>query len=203
MVVMKYKLIEQLLSSNFSVEIVDRIWSYLLPVKVKHNFDNLRVISPYEIRKVSRKYHLTIKDILELPVGETVTIFCMDRNLFDFCICEERIGKIIPAERFFAYGYIMEYVRTNGIIGTWKFLIFDDSPKESEFDLDLDLGELWYPLYNNRIPIVDSQEHFRIPDDFVGKHYEELPESTRVGWRGPCMLLKDVKKLPKILMTEF
>ena len=124
----------------------------------------------------------------------------MDRNLFDSCIYEERINKIIKAEKFFNNGYIIKYKRIDGLIGKWKFLNFNDSYKQREFDLDL--GEFWYPLVNNCVPENDFQDLFDIPDFFAGKHYNEFPLNTRIGWRGPCMLLEDVKKLPKILLTK-
>tara|TARA_Y100000389_G_C17454810_1_gene517366 strand:+ start:828 stop:1430 length:603 start_codon:yes stop_codon:yes gene_type:complete len=197
---MKYKIIEQLLNNNFSNEICDKIWDYLLPKKIKYNCNNLIVMSPFEIRKISRNYHLTIKDILELPIGTSIDIFCMDRNLFDFCIYEEH-NKIISADKFFRNGYIIHYTKINGLIGYWKFInITDDIPEQREFDIDV--GTFWYPLFNNKVPKEDFDMMFKIPINFAGKHYTELPLDTRIGWRGPCMLLKNVKKLPKILLKK-
>lgn len=197
---MKYKIIEEFLNKTFSNEICEKIWSYLLPKKVKYNLDNLIVISPYQIKNVSRKYHLTIKDILDLPIGESIKIFCMDRNLFDFCINKDRIDKIIKAENFFSDGYIIKYKRINGLIGKWKFLNIDNNYSLREFDIDLDT--FWYPLVYNRVLKTDFDDIFYIPEKFSGKHYNEFPLNTRIGWRGPCMLLEDVKKLPKILLTK-
>ena len=197
---MKYKIIEEFLNKTFSNEICEKIWSYLLPKKVKYNLDNLIVISPYQIKNVSRKYHLTIKDILDLPIGESIEIFCMDRNLFDFCINKDRIDKIIKAENFFSDGYIIKYKRINGLIGKWKFLNIDNNYSLREFDIDLDT--FWYPLVYNRVLKTDFDDIFCIPEKFSGKHYNDFPLNTRIGWRGPCMLLEDVKKLPKILLTK-
>jgi hypothetical protein len=197
---MKYKIIEKILNNNFSNEICEKIWSNLLPPKIKYNFDNLIVISPFEIKKVSRNYHLTIKDILDLPIGKPIEIFCMDRNLFDFCIYKDRINIKMSAENFFNEGYIIKYEKTHGLIGKWKFLNFDDDYFIREFDIDL--GSFWHPLFNNKVPERDADFKQKMPIKFRKKHYSELPLDTRIGWRGPCMLLEDVKKLPQILLTE-
>jgi hypothetical protein len=50
-------------------------------------------IYPDEYEQVSSSYHLTIKDILDIPIGETVCIFFMDRNMYDIS-CDENINKI-------------------------------------------------------------------------------------------------------------
>ena len=123
----------------------------------------------------------------------------MDRNLFYSGIYKDRINKIIKAENFFSDGYIIKYKRTNGLIGEWKFLNFDDNYSLREFDLDF--GRFWYPLVNNKVPKFDD-DWFSVPEKFAGKHYNEFPLNTRIGWRGPCMLLEDLKKLPKILLTK-
>ena len=124
----------------------------------------------------------------------------MDRNLFDFCINKDRIDKIIKAENFFSDGYIIKYKRINGLIGKWKFLNIDNNYSLREFDIDLDT--FWYPLVYNRVLKTDFDDIFFIPEKFSGKFYNEFPLNTRIGWRGPCMLLEDVKKLPKILLTK-
>lgn len=78
-----------------------------------------------------------------------------------------------------------------------KFLNFDDNYFLRDFDIDL--GTFWHPLFNNKVPKSDFEDTFSIPEKFTGKHYNEFALNTRIGWRGPCMLLEDVKKLPKIL----
>lgn len=196
---MKYKIIEEFLNNRFSYEICEKIWSYIIP-KNKSNFKDIFYISPFDIKKVSRNYHLTIKDILDLPIGQSIKIFCMDRNLYDFCIFEKRINHKMSAEKFFNGGYIIKYKRIDGLIGMWKFLDIDDSYEQREFDLDL--SEFWYPLVNNRVPQNDFDGFFDMPELFAGKHYNELPPNTRIGWRGPCMKLENLKKIPNILLSK-
>ena len=67
---MKYKIIEEVLNNRFSYEICEKIWSYLLPPKIKYDFNDIIYISPLDIRKVSRNYHLTIKDIFVSMLSE-------------------------------------------------------------------------------------------------------------------------------------
>lgn len=197
---MKYKIIEEVLNKRFSNEICEKIWSYLLPPKIKYDFNDIIYISPFDIKKVSRNYHLTIKDILDLPIGQSIKIFCMDRNLYDFCIFKERINLKMSAEEFFSDGYIIKYKRIDGLIGMWKFLNLDNSYEQREFDLDL--GEFWYPLYNNSVPENEFDDLFPMPEFFAGKHYNELPSNTRIGWRGPCMKLENLKNMPQILLSR-
>jgi hypothetical protein len=56
----------------------------------------------------------------------------------------------------------------------------------------------WYPLDEDGfLPAHDSQT--KLP--LLGRRlkWSELPGRTRVGWRGPMMLLSDaVKKMPRV-----
>lgn len=167
-------------------------------------------IYPYQFEYESYKYHLTIRDILDIPQGETVSIFFMDRNMFDIS-CDKIINNLnipIKPSKFFRHGYYIDFTKKslNGISGEWKWnwlttenLYINALDTEYDREFDVDMGGLWYPLKNNHIPEIDEQEICEIPRDFAGKHFLELPESTRLGWRGPMMLRKYMDELPDII----
>ena len=162
-------------------------------------------ISPVEFIEKSKQYHLTIKDIMNMKEGEVLNIFFLDRNMFDHS-CDERyntIGEAVVPSRFFRNGYYIDFTKTTGIKGTWTWHYPGGTDKElEEREFDVDTGTIWYPLKNNTVPNRDSQGIFTIPIDFAGKHYTELDDSTRLGWRGPMMRKSDMDNLPSIVLKK-
>ena len=69
-------------------------------------------------------------------------------------------------------------------------------------EFDIYLGTFWYQLFNNRVPEYDFDDIFSISEKFSRKHYNEFPLNTRIRWRGPCMLLEDVKKIKKNIINK-
>lgn len=162
-------------------------------------------IAPVEFIEKSRTYHLTIKDILDMKEGEVLNIFFLDRNIFDQS-CNEHvntIGEAVAPSRFFKNGYYIDFTKTTGIKGIWTWHYPGGTDKElEEREFDLDLNSLWYPLNNDRVPSEDSQGIWTIPSEFAGKHYTELDDSTRLGWRGPMMRKSDMDNLPSIILKK-
>lgn len=58
----------------------------------------------------------------------------------------------------------------------------------------------WYPLKNGMLPSRDPQNIFGI---LLGSkvHWKDLPLNTHIGWRGPMILLEDIKKMPLVYYT--
>jgi hypothetical protein len=42
-----------------------------------------------------------------------------------------------------------------------------------------------------------------MPKGAEGKAWSSFPKTRRVGWRGPCLLVKDLSKLPKKMVYDF
>lgn len=162
-----------------------------------------KTTSPNEFIDVSKPYHLTIGDVLEFPVGKSVRIFFLDRSMFDLS-CDNKynpIGQPIRPSEFFRQGYFIDFTRRDDLKGTWTWTFNGSVDNDREFDLAL--GEhLWYPMRDSKVPEKDSQGIFTIPEDFAGKHYQELPRNNRIGWRGPMMLASNMDKCPDIVMKE-
>lgn len=155
--------------------------------------------SPLEWCEASRPYHLTIKDILELPVGKKIYIFTLDRNYMDLScdLIYNPINKPILPSQFFKRGYFWTFVKKEpGIQGEFIW-IRDESGRHGEFDIEYQPGE-WYCLKDDRLPAKDWQGIFDFKDK-GGKHYADFPLETRLGWRGPMLLVEDMDKCPKVI----
>ena len=165
---------------------------------IKGNFHT----SPEGFCQSSREYHLTIKDVLNFPIGEKQRIFFLDRNMFDMS-CRDDMNEIntpIKPSHFFRHGYYIDFVRNEGILGDWCWVDGKTYRNvDNNRELDIDLGSLWYPLKESKVPIGDRQEIFKIPKEYKGKHYTQIPSNTRLGWRGPMILVKNMDKCPDII----
>jgi hypothetical protein len=159
-------------------------------------------ISPTEFVKESRKYHLTIGDVLSFPVNEKKHIFFMDRNMYDIS-CDIKynpVGLPIRPSHFFRKGYYINFTRITGLHGIWEWLYDSDPHIDNDREFDVDMDRCWYPLEYDHVPNIDEQGVFKIPKKFAGKSYTQLPKDTRLGWRGPMMLVENMDKLPDIVM---
>lgn len=147
----------------------------------------------------SLRYHMTIKDIVDIPVGEKTEIFFMDRNILDLIEDNKKYIPILPSE-FFSKCYFITFTKIdNGIRGTWLWNTYSDignCPEHREFDIDL--GSFWYPLKNDKVPLNDEQGNIRFGKN-AGKHYSAFSDNTRLGWRGPMMLKENMDKCSSII----
>jgi hypothetical protein len=150
----------------------------------------------------SLKYHMTIKDVIDIPKGEEREIFFMDRNIIDIADRNEKNVEMLPSD-FFKDCYFIKFIKTDdGIRGTWfwnKHYLDDvgNCPEHKEFDIDL--GTFWYPLKDNKVPVNDQQGIVRFGKN-AGKHYSSFPNNVRLGWRGPMMLKENMNKCSNIII---
>ena len=135
-------------------------------------------MTPDEWLIAATDYHITIKDIEELPVGKTIHIFFMSKNLLKKCRCGS--GKEIKPTLFFKDGYYISFTKSHGIRGKWRFSSNPNKYYMKDFDVSVD-GQ-WYNLKRSLTP------------------YQDLPENTKLGWRGgPMMLVQNMDRCPNIL----
>jgi hypothetical protein len=149
----------------------------------------------------SRPYHLTIQNILNLSNGDSIEIFFMDRNVMDISCDKEYNEENIPIKpsHFFRNCNYITFTKKEGIIGDWDWhctlLTKKLTYKEREFDIDL--GDFWYPLKNNKVPESNEYDLFDL-SKYSGKHYSEFSPDTRIGWRGEMMLKENMDKCPNV-----
>lgn len=147
---------------------------------------------------ITRPVHTTIKTILDIPIGTTEIFLFLDRNVLDIAMdtIKEHYGKKVSPMTIFQNNTFIKYTKTGeGLSG--NYLVYyglkdlennDDDGGESDFEIEYEENE-WYPMENNKIPKKG-------PKKYVGKHWNEFPITTRLGWRGPMIPFKYINKYP-------
>jgi hypothetical protein len=130
---------------------------------------------------------LTIADIKRLPPNKPVNIFLMDRNVLNLSQ-DSRYNSVDTPTRpsvFFKHGYFITFTKTGGCAGRW---IFNSNPSHTYIkEFDVELGVQWVSAKNNIV---------------AGTSLDDLDTSTRLGWRGPMMLIQNMDLCDNILWTE-
>lgn len=149
-----------------------------------------------EWEKKSKPYYLTIKNIMDMKENKKYKILHIDRNFHD--LVDNNTMGISKASYIFRNNYTSVFTKSNNINGTTKWIFDDGDTQTEETQWHVDLGHIWYPLQNGYVPPEDEQGIFEI-GKYAGKHWTELPKNTYLGWRGPCILLKDVNSIGYII----
>jgi hypothetical protein len=151
------------------------------------------------VNDLSRPYHLTINDILSVPIGETVRLIPLEPNLSLSILNKVNKRKKYKPSLFFKDGYFIDFTRQNQLSGEWRWFYCNTlQDTEPSRDFYIDIGKSWYPLVSSRIPLVDLRDFFIIPKQIGGKHVYEIDKHTRIGWRGPIIMQKYIDKCPYI-----
>eukprot|EP00005_Dracoamoeba_jomungandri_P007330 CAMPEP_0174262936 /NCGR_PEP_ID=MMETSP0439-20130205/16277_1 /TAXON_ID=0 /ORGANISM="Stereomyxa ramosa, Strain Chinc5" /LENGTH=235 /DNA_ID=CAMNT_0015347995 /DNA_START=45 /DNA_END=749 /DNA_ORIENTATION=- len=165
----------------------------------KNEEEEQQALSPSDwVKEAKRRYGMSLRDLMDLPIGEAVDLFLMDRNVFDGSTDRDP-GTYLPSV-FFADNYLVRFTKTDeaGLKGTWEWLGMMVGEVEEDRGFDVDLGRCWYPLEDDgKVPEEDQQGIFQF-GEHAGKHFSELPDSTLVGWRGPMMLMEKMDLLPLV-----
>lgn len=160
-------------------------------------------VNPAEwVKRTSLPYHLTIRDIEQLELNKPTNIFLMDRNVYDTSLDEGNNpkNKAIKPSSFFRKGYYITFTKKEeGIKGKWIFNIEPNNSYNKEFDINL--GTVWYPLKNDKVPERDWQGLFDL-SKYYNMHYSDFPRDTKLGWRGPMMLVQNMDKCGYIIWTN-
>jgi len=154
----------------------------------------------------SRSKWLKISDIKRLTPGEKITLVVLHRNTEDLSLDKSinSRGKAIKPSTF--YRKMIAYYRPDalssgmsgmsGMSGSLRFKSINEKEWPLELEVEYKPG-FWYPLVNGYLPAKDPQNIFGV---LLGRkiHWKDLPSNTPVGWRGPMILLEDVKKMPLV-----
>jgi hypothetical protein len=165
---------------------------------------------------------LTLGDILDMKAGEVKHFLCIDRNFYDGIhnglsdrpeLKQENLkdpANGVPAKELFTHNYHIIFRKADhpGPVGKWihKWTITDDEDEQAVEDLralEIEYApDCWYPLETNGKIEVDPVELAIFGPRLKavnGKHYDEFPRSTRVGWRGPAVLYEWMETSPNII----
>lgn len=146
----------------------------------------------------SRTYHLTIADVENWDRRESYDLLCFDRNVLDLTYCNE-LGVSTDPATYFRAAY---KIRASYIDGEWRFIFpeFNDDDRDQfqEFHIEFSKGN-WYPLFNGIIGgnPNDAQAAW-LPERVRGRPMASYEGSTRLGWRGPCMLWSKALEMPQL-----
>lgn len=140
----------------------------------------------------SKKYWLTINDIIKLKPNDKIVLLSLHRNVLDIPYDTLKDNKLYKPEVFFKDSKDT-YVHKKDLVGDLKF--DRGMEKDITFDVEYKKGS-WYPFSNGYLPAKDSQGRFKL----LGKktHWTKFNKKTHIGFRGPIMLWSDLKKMPKI-----
>ena len=140
--------------------------------------------------KATSKYHLRIRDIKKMKKGQKIYVLGLDRNfpdaLYDSKII---IGKVYKPENLFKVKKYT-YIHDSGFKG--NFDVIEDFEFHIEYKKDH-----WFPLKDGKLSKTDMRE-----EGLSTKKIMNFPPSTKIGFRGPMILWKNVKKLPLIKFVE-
>ena len=145
--------------------------------------------------KKSESKCLKISDIMKLTTGQKISVVSFHRNTGDRSLESDinHRGCAIKPERFFR-NMIADYRHIKNMEGTLYFKNDGDN-NEWPFELEVEYKPgFWYPLKDGYLPARDPQNIFGV---LLGRkvHWKDLPKNTHVGFRGPMILLENVKKM--------
>lgn len=157
----------------------------------------------------TRKKHVTIRDIERLPMRSKHTIMCLDRNFGDFVynLASKKRKKgqskvTVDVRDLLKTCYVFEYEHVADLCGlaTWQGKWAEDRcPELFEFDVEY-APDSYYGLRAGHLPKGRGRD---MPKGAEGKSWMAFPRTRRVGWRGPCLFVKDLRALPKKMYYEF
>jgi hypothetical protein len=153
------------------------------------------------------QYSLTIGDIMNLNKGDQIKILSFNRNYLDTVCGSNEENKTYCPEVFFKKE-CHTYIHEDGLKGKMFWNYGEDS--DFEFEIEYEQNH-WYPLRNGYLPKEDPMLS-KVSGNckaFCGsfsyskpKHWSTFPRSTRIGWRGPIMLWKDVNEQPNVYWSN-
>ena len=140
---------------------------------------------------------LTIKDVKDLPLNKKIKLLLLDRNIYDDKDHIKEAKLYTPS--FFFKKNVAWYWKTdnNNLKGKIKYKWQKETDEPYNFEFHVEYKEdNWYPLTNGVLPAKDEQQICTLLNN--EKHITEFTEDTHVGYRGPIMFWKEIKKLDKI-----
>jgi hypothetical protein len=146
----------------------------------------------------TRAYHVTLGDVARLRAGDTLELTLFDRNVWDIALNKKRKGVVYSATTMFKHSRAT-YVHDKDTSGTITFHFADGRELTQAFDWEIEyLHDHWYPLRHGRL---HGDRRSPVPRA-LQKHWYKFPESTRVGFRGPCVLSKLLPHMPDVFLLD-
>eukprot|EP00299_Pterocystis_sp_00344_P008165 c2991_g1_i1.p1 GENE.c2991_g1_i1~~c2991_g1_i1.p1 ORF type:complete len:368 (-),score=74.30 c2991_g1_i1:81-1184(-) len=132
-------------------------------------------------RTVGYQECLTINDVLEFPLNQEIQLLSLHRNWSDESPSSH--GYLSDPLDFFRNSKAT-FTHFGDLKGNW--VANEWNWDEFEFDLEYEEGH-WYPLEGGVLSLEND------------KRWQDFPRTTRVGFRGPAILLSKVHALPPVI----
>ena len=147
-----------------------------------------------------RSKGLTIADIASMKKGERLAVVTIDRNVGDM-VSALKPNTLYSASKALASSRAT-YEHRGGLAGILTLYAKSDDPvvlDPFEFHVEYAPGS-WYPLEKGVLPAKDPQMNRPL----LGKktRWQDMPPSTRVGYRGSLLPESSLASLPKFYMYD-
>lgn len=165
---------------------------------------------------VTRAKHVTIADVEYMQEGAAARVLFLDRNFGDhvYNLARKKMAErgrpncrrvTIDVRELLEMAYVGEYTHVRGLSGMLKWegdWAEGRDPEEFEWDLEYNEHGSFYKLHHGKLPRDFGQYDHDRPYGAEGRPWESFPKDRRVGWRGPCLFVKDLEELPKKMYYE-
>lgn len=170
---------------------------YNLPIPI-YPFKDEKGLNYDQWYEISRRYWLTIDDLLKMEIGHKYKILNLHRNTLDIVTSTNQINVPESPEIFFSDMKVW-WARTQDVVVNQ----FDQDNQDigsGNLAVDLYLNKkcMWYPLED-----VGTKQCPRATMKPEGcRPWFDYPLNTYIGWRGPCIKWSNLKYLPKLYWTD-
>lgn len=129
------------------------------------------------------KYALTLGDVRAMEPRESLEVLALDRNIWDTVMQDGTKNRDHRPQTFFDQARA-NYVHDRECQGRFRWTQDGFEYQDFEFQIEFKHGS-WYPLTEGRLRALFPSDAPLI-DPYVC-HVSDLPDSTKVGWRGPMI----------------
>lgn len=180
--------VSDLLRRGYVKKPVDEAWlkEVICQSRVNTNTDRLDKAGGVEANAwhaMSKKYWITINDVLRMPPGKPIKLLALDRNVWDTVSTVNKRGVLYTPAHFFRLNTVI-YWRSpdgGGIGGQIKFG-YDKLQKQEPWEFDIDTGSAWFPLRDGAVDYEKmKKEGWPVSFAFTSRNWTAFPRTTPLG----------------------
>jgi hypothetical protein len=151
--------------------------------------------------KAIEPFCVTIADITAMKHGDELRVFCVDRNWEEQCTTSKNPQSLLDCTKT---GHWRVFKRDEksacGGLSIWseRYGTQEETNYSDTLHVEYAAGR-WYPLEEESGMLPLPEKGTDTPSDgaLCGIHWKNLPQKTRVGWRGSCISEANMQVLNK------
>lgn len=146
------------------------------------------------LNDVVESHSLKVSDIRKLHKGQVILVYLLDRNIGDYK-CGTPRGTRVCTRKYLDRWHLIIYTHDHNLTGTLHHVGGIDIKKE-DWTWEINITQ-WEP-HGYWSPLDDGccgQEQSDYLKEFL-KDPSKIPGNTKVGWRGPAILMSDISNMP-------